>query len=98
MLLLRPRSTLEGPVQNERGGALGIGSREERTHLAPVSCAEEHRLLRADRIEHRPSVLHVRLERRSDPWPVGSAEAAPVEEDQPREARQPIAELAEHGQ
>jgi len=85
-------------VQNERGRALGIRGREERAHLPTVAGAEEHRLIRTDRIEYRANVLHVRLERGPRPWPVGCADAPPVEENQAREGGQPLAEVAEQWQ
>src|SRR6266446_7321603 len=98
MLFFRAWSTLAGRVQNERGRALGIGSREERAHLPTVAGAEEHCLIRTDRIEYRANVLHVRLEGGPRPWPVRRADAAPVKQNQSREGGQPVAEVAEQWQ
>ena len=45
-----------------------------------------------DRVEHRPHVIHPRLERGRLPHAVREAGAAPVEQDQPREAQKPLVE------
>src|SRR5829696_6943965 len=95
MLLFRPWSTLKGRVENQRSCALGIRGREQRAHLPTVAGAEEHRLIRTDRVEHRANVLHVRLKRGPRPRPIRCTDAAPIEEDQSREGGHPLAEVAE---
>jgi hypothetical protein len=71
-----------------------MGRREEQRHLRRVAVRDQRRLLRAGRVHHGSDVLHPVL--RCDGLlghAVGEADAAHVEPEHPREARQPVDEL-----
>ncbi len=63
-------------------------------HRRALVAAEDDRPLRADRVEHRPHVLHPRLEVRKERSAVGEAGTALVEQDQPERLREPFVERA----
>ena len=53
----------------------------------PSTMREQHRLLGADRVDHRLDVIDLLLQRRRPGDPIGHPAPAPVEQDQPRERR-----------
>ena len=51
----RPSAAGIRSIEHECRRALGIGRRKQHAHRAAFGAAEQHRALRADRIQHRPT-------------------------------------------
>ena len=79
-------------VDDQRARPLGIGRGEQRAIGPPSDTPNERRPLGADGVHHGPHVVHPLLERRQslDRHRIGQPGAALVEEDQPRERREPL--------
>ena len=81
-----------GVEQHQCSRALGIGGCVQGGHPASLLPSEHDGVRYASRIEHRPQVLHPRLQRRKLRPMIGQARAALVEQDQPKRAREPLIE------
>ena len=80
--------------EDQSGGRLRIGRREEGCHLTALSSAEYESALGTRPLEHRPHVVHARLQTcPAGSSAVGEAGAALVEHDQPKRPRQALVEL-----
>ena len=64
--------------------------REHRRQAAPLERRKQHRLLGADRVDHRLEIVDLLLQGRRPGDPVGHATPAALEQDQPRERREPL--------
>ena len=86
-------------VEHERDRALRVGRGEQHRHRAALGDAEDDRPLRSDGVHHRAHVVHARLEVGKPVLrhPIGEADAALVEQDQPRERREAFEEPGEAG-
>ena len=84
-------SFTSAPTSSSACGAFRVGRREEHRHRPAFGDADQRRALRAGGVHHGPHVVHPLLER-ADPRALGEAHAALVEQDQPRERRQLLAE------
>ena len=102
-LLLRRRPRVVGRSQtprvgadhDERFGLVRVRGGEKAAHRPAFGHAKQHGAPRADGVQHRPHVVHALFERRQIRHAIGQAGAALVEEDQPRETRQPPQESRE---
>jgi hypothetical protein len=81
----------EGAIQHERRRSIRMARGEEDVHRAAFRQAEQRRALAADGVHHGPDVVHALLERRRSivRQRIGQAGPAFVDEDEPREAREP---------
>jgi hypothetical protein len=88
-----------GVGQDERTGAFGSGHREQQRHRANLSVGHDGGPLGTDRLEDRVQRLGVRLPGRQgiEREGIGDARAQAVEQDQPRERRQPAENRAAPG-
>jgi hypothetical protein len=93
----RPRPPGVAPDGDQRARPHGMGRREERAHRPALGVPEERRPLGADGVHHRPDVVHPGLEVRQVGHAIREPGAPLVEEDQPREGRQPLEEPAARG-
>ena len=86
-------------VEHERDRALRVGRGEQHRHRAALGDAEDDRPLRSDGVHHGAHVVHARLEVGKPVLrhPIGEADAALVEQDQPRERREAFEEPGEAG-
>ena len=78
-------------MEDERDGPLRTRRGEEDRERPALGLAHHGRALAADRVHHGADVVHSLLERGRARHPVGHSHPALVEEDQPRELRQPLA-------
>jgi hypothetical protein len=92
-----PDKARERSIVDERVRALRVGGREHQAHRAAFGDAAEDGSLAARRVHHRADVVHTRLEVRDPRDAVGEARAALVEQDQPRERREPEVEARDRG-
>ena len=69
-------------VDDQGGGPLRIGGREQRGHHAAFRDAHHRGSLRSDRVQHRADIVHPLLQGRQGVDPVRHAGAALVEEDE----------------
>ena len=93
----RPRREVgRGAVEHERHRAFGIGRGEEHRHRAALGHPEDHGPLRPHGVHHRAHIVHARLQVRQSvvAHTIGEADAALVEQDQPREPAEAIEEPA----
>ena len=79
----------------EPGRALRIGGGEENAHRPALRDSHQERAPRSSGVHDRHEVVHALFQRGELLHWIRETSAAPVEEDQPREARQPLEERAE---
>ena len=82
-----------GAHEQQRLDPLRVGRREDHRHRPAFGDAQQHGALRAGGVQHRPRVVHAVVER-ADARPLGEAHPPLVEQDQPRERRELLAEAA----
>ncbi len=86
----RPHGLRRRRVEDERAGALRVRRGEQQHHRRRACPAEDGCGLRAGRIHDRTDVVHLQLDDRRLGTAVGEPDPAHVEQDQPRERRQPV--------
>ena len=93
--LLRVEHALRpGVEEDESLHAVGVGGREHGARRSGLGDPEQRGPFAADRVHDGPQVVHPRLDREAA-RPVGEADAAGVDDDQPAAFGQPLAELGE---
>ncbi len=81
--------------QDECSDQVRMGGREHRRQAAALEKVSQHRLLGADCVDHGLDVIDLLLQRRRPGDAVGHPAPAPLEQDQPRERREPLEEAAQ---
>ena len=82
-----------GAHEQQRLNPLRVGRREDHRHRPAFGDAQQHGALRAGGVQHRPRIVHAVVER-ADARSLGEAHPPLVEQDQPRERRELLAEAA----
>src|SRR6266545_7655134 len=95
-ILWRPDPLRERSERDERDRALWVRGREQNAHHTAFGVAKDGGSLRPGRIHHRTEVVHPLLQRRqvSDRDWIREARTSFVEQQEPRERRQPFQEPA----
>ena len=76
--------------EHEPRGAVRIGGGEKDAEQATIAEPEQHRSLGTGGVHHHANVVHPRLQRLPTDETIRHAGTALVEDDQPRDRRQPV--------